>query len=69
MAHSATRTRITTAFSFHPVQWLLRLDAAYREAQKLKKTEDHYLADMGITRKQADTAFLGRFGSHRWYSK
>ncbi len=69
MAHSASQTRPITSFSFHPLQWLLRHDAAYREAQELKRTEDHHLADMGITRDEADTAFYSRFGQHRWYSK
>ncbi len=71
MTYSATaaRTRPATSFTFNPFQWLLRLEAAYREADQLKKTEGHLLGDMGITRKQADTVFYQRFGQNRNYSK
>jgi len=67
-ANTAT-TAPVTASTFNPIQWLLRLEATYREADKLKNTEDHHLLDMGITRKQADAIFYGRFGQHRYYSR
>ncbi len=62
---NATRNHPTTFTKFNPIQWLLRLEAAYREAGQLKKTEGHVLDDMGMTRKQADTAFYQRFGQNR----
>jgi uncharacterized protein YjiS (DUF1127 family) len=66
---TATRTRPATFAKFNPIQWLLRLDAAYREADQLKKTEGHFLKDMGISREQADTVFYHRFGQNRYYSR
>lgn len=60
---------VTTPAKFHPIRWLLRLDAAYREAHKLKNAEDNRLDDMGITRKQADAVFYSRFGQNHWYSR
>ena len=71
MTYTATtaRTRPTAPAKFSPIQWLLHLEAAYREADQLKETEDHHLQDMGITRKQADSVFYGRFGQHRYYSR
>jgi len=54
---------------FNPILWLFRLEAAYRQAALLKKTERCHLDDMGISREQADPAFYGRFGQHRYYSR
>jgi uncharacterized protein YjiS (DUF1127 family) len=66
---TATRTRPATFIKFNPIRSLLRLAAAYREADQLKKTEGHFLEDMGISREQADTAFFQRFGQNRYYSR
>lgn len=70
MTHTVTAPRTATApaASFNPIKWLFRLEAAYREADALKNAEDHHLLDMGITRKQADAVFYGRFGLHRFHS-
>lgn len=65
----AAVTAPATTREFNPIRWLLRLDAAYREADKLKKSEAHRLQDMGLTRDQANSAFYGRFGEHRYYSR
>ncbi len=55
MAHVITTQIHNTKFhKFAPIQWLLRRYAGYCDAQKLKNTEDFYLEDMGITRKQAN---------------
>ncbi|MDH3263294.1 MAG: DUF1127 domain-containing protein [Paracoccaceae bacterium] len=43
--------------------WLAARDAAYRSACKLAEMPDERLADMGITRAEADAAFLGRFAT------
>lgn len=48
------------------LNWLQHLDAAYRQSQQLKKATPEQLNDMGISRKQADTAFLGQFRDDRW---
>ena len=70
MTHATTApTAPITTSKFNPIQWLFRLEAAYRQADALKNAEDHHLLDMGLTRKQADTAFYGRFGQNRYYSK
>ena len=70
MTHTAkSLAPVTTQIEFHPIRWLLRLDAAYREARKLKNAEDQRLDDMGITRKEADAVFYSRFGQNRWYSR
>ena len=66
---TATRTRSTTFTKFNPIQWLLRMDAAYREADQLKKIAVQFLEDTGVSRKQADTVFYQRFGQNRYYSK
>ncbi|MGR3292318.1 MAG: hypothetical protein ACU0C9_14180 [Paracoccaceae bacterium] len=71
MTTSATTATTATAPTavFNPFNWLVRLEAAFRQAEQLKSTEDHHLRDMGITRKQADAVFYGRFGQHRYYSR
>ncbi len=72
MAYAATlpvQTRPHTTNKSNPFQWLLRVDAAYREHCKLKETEDRLLEDMGITRRQANTAFYRRYGQNRYYSR
>ena len=72
MAYAETlpaQTRPHTANKINPIQWLLRLEAAYREHCKPKDTEDRLLEDMGITRRQANTAFYRQFGQYRYYSR
>ncbi len=55
MAHSST-VHSTPGESkiFNPIRWLVHLDSEYREAQKLKSTENRLLEDMGIPAQQAD---------------
>jgi hypothetical protein len=65
----ASLTRPAAPASFNPIKWLLRLEADYRQADMLRKAVGDRLDDMGMTRKQADTAFYGRFGKHRYNSK
>tara|TARA_R110002051_G_scaffold129972_2_gene203724 strand:+ start:5739 stop:5942 length:204 start_codon:yes stop_codon:yes gene_type:complete len=66
MAYIETlRTRPAAPKTFNPIKWLLKLDADYRQADKLNKTSEDQLRDMGLTRKQADTVFYGRFGQDR----
>lgn len=43
--------------------WLIARDAAWRSARKLAEMPDERLADMGISRAEADTAFLRRFAN------
>jgi len=70
MAHiTATPTYQPKSPSFNPIQWLLGLERAYREAQQLKSTEDHNLKDMGITRREANAAFYTQYSENRWYSR
>ena len=45
------------------IAWLVARDAAYRAACNLAEMSDEHLADMGITREEADTAFLRRFAT------
>jgi len=67
MAYTETTTNTFSApVKFNPIKWLLRLDAAFRDADKLQKTEDHILKDMGITRRQADVAFYRQFAAKRY---
>jgi uncharacterized protein YjiS (DUF1127 family) len=66
---TATHTVPSTFAKFNPIQWLLHMDAVYREADRLKKTGDRLLEDAGVSRKQVDTVFYQRFGQNRYYSK
>ncbi|MFQ5623676.1 MAG: hypothetical protein ACE5FS_09805 [Paracoccaceae bacterium] len=45
----------------HPLRWLMRLDAAYRQHQALKSATPGQLDDMGISREDADIAFYRQF--------
>lgn len=40
------------------LNWIADADRRFREAQKLKSLSDEHLADMGMTRADADRAFL-----------
>ena len=42
---------------------IVKADARYRQASKLNAASDENLADMGLTRSQADAAFYGRYRS------
>ena len=43
---------------------LLRiLNSTYRQATKLRNTSDERLADMGLTRQDANRAFFSRYGN------
>lgn len=69
MAHATeTPTFTIKNNTFDPIQWLLRFERAYREAQQLKSTENHHLKDMGITRREADAVFLTRYSQNRHYA-
>jgi uncharacterized protein YjiS (DUF1127 family) len=66
---ASTQTFEIKRNGFNPIKWLLALERAYRDSQKLKATEDHHLLDMGITRRQANAAFYTRFSENRYYSR
>lgn len=36
--------------------WLIRADSAYRQRQQLRRLSDDALRDIGLTRRQAETA-------------
>ena len=56
-----TESRITTTrngpFLLRLLNWIVEANRQYREKQKLQKMPDERLADMGLTRKEANTAF------------
>lgn len=61
MAHSSTvQNNPGEPKSFNPIRWLVRLDSEYREAQKLKNTENRLLEDMGITVQETDANLYSR---------
>lgn len=63
LAHTARhQTRRQTPLA-RLVSWLVARDAAWRSARQLAAMPDERLADMGITREAADTAFLRRFAT------
>jgi uncharacterized protein YjiS (DUF1127 family) len=45
------------------LNWLADRNASYRQAIELRGKTDERLADMGITREQANQAFYQRFGN------
>lgn len=44
------------------LNWLVALDAGYRNAHHLATATDDRLADVGLSRTQAEDAFTRRFG-------
>ena len=69
MAHvNASPVHNTASRSLNPLKWLLRLDYAYRQARKLRATEDHYLRDMGISGREANADFYTQYKEKRWLS-
>ena len=66
MAHTETTTNtFASPAKFNLIQWLLRLDASFRDADQLRKTEKCNLKDMGITRQEANTTFYRQFSEKR----
>ncbi|MBL4872363.1 MAG: hypothetical protein JKY41_02945 [Rhodobacteraceae bacterium] len=63
-AETITKT-VAAPVKFNLITWFVRLDASFREANQLKNTKARNLKDMGITRKQADTAFYRQFAETR----
>jgi uncharacterized protein YjiS (DUF1127 family) len=57
----ATRAKGPIAIRF--LNWLVALDAGYRNAQKLASASDEHLADMGISRSEADAEFQRCLGT------
>jgi len=45
------------------LNWLVALDAGYRNARKLASATDEQLADMGIARSEAEAEFERRLGT------
>ena len=67
MTYTETATSTFAApAKFNLIKWIIRLDASFREASQLRNTEDRNLKDMGITRKQANTAFYRQFAEKRY---
>ena len=66
MTYTETATTFITPTKFNLIKWLVRLDASFREANQLKRTEAHNLEDMGITRQQANTAFYRQFAEKQY---
>ena len=67
MAYTETSTNtFSTPIKFNLLKWLFRLDASFRDADTLKKTEDRILKDVGITRQQANVAFYRQFAEKRY---
>lgn len=62
---TTTTSNNTTSARTGLIGWVLNLDATYRQYRKLISAEDARLADMGLTRKQANNVFYRRFGQHR----
>ena len=60
---AATAARPSTGLGLRFVSWLLALDAGYRNAQSLAHMTDSRLADMGLTRTQADAEFARHTGT------
>jgi uncharacterized protein YjiS (DUF1127 family) len=59
---AANATRRSDGLGLRFVTWLLALDAGYRNAHRLAHSTDARLADMGITRAQADVGFARHTG-------
>jgi uncharacterized protein YjiS (DUF1127 family) len=62
-----TQTRNSTRTTALPtiglrgfIRWILQADARYRAAQKLKNAPDFRLSDMGMSRRDAESAFQKR---------
>jgi len=52
-----------TSIIIRALNWLAERDRGYREAIKLRQMPKERLDDMGITRKQANTAYYKRFAN------
>ena len=62
-AFVATGRRTARPLGLRLLDWLVLLDAGYRNAHRLASASDERLADMGITRREAEAEFEGRFGT------
>jgi uncharacterized protein YjiS (DUF1127 family) len=61
-ARAAAGRRSSRPIGLRLLDWLVALDAGYRNARKLAEASDERLDDMGIARDEAEAAFVGRFG-------
>jgi uncharacterized protein YjiS (DUF1127 family) len=59
----APATRAKGPIGIRFLNWLVALDAGYRNAQKLASASDEQLADMGISRSEADAEFQRCLGT------
>jgi uncharacterized protein YjiS (DUF1127 family) len=59
-ARDTSRTLGVTSLVFRVLNWIVRADANYRQAHKLRNATDEQLADMGMTRRDAAEAFRPR---------
>lgn len=62
-AASAAAPRARQGLAGRFVFWLLALDAGYRNAHALAHATDARLADMGLTRTEAEAEFARQTGS------
>ena len=62
-AIAATGRRASRPLAIRVLDWLVALDAGYRNARRLAAAGDDRLADMGITRQEAQEEFESRFGA------
>ena len=62
-AYAATGRRASRSIGLRFLDWLVALDAGYRNAHKLAHAADERLADMGITRSEAEAAFESPLGT------
>jgi uncharacterized protein YjiS (DUF1127 family) len=62
-AYAATGRRASRSIGLRFLDWLVALDAGYRNAHKLASAADERLADMGISRDEAEAEFERRLGA------
>lgn len=62
-----TETRSATrqpSFRFRPLNWLLKMDAAYRQKMRFDGLDARLREDMGLPRNERDAEFYGQFRQH-----
>lgn len=60
IAPTAPATPEQAPFPLRVLNWLAEQDRLYREKRRLTALSDEHLADMGLTRQDADSAFYRR---------
>jgi uncharacterized protein YjiS (DUF1127 family) len=62
-ARAAAGRRHSRPIGLRLLDWLVALDAGYRNARKLADASEERLDDMGIARDAAEAEFEARFGA------